>query len=118
MTQRNPALTLVLAELRRRGVAVTSATSADGTAVLRIDLSSAPTPPPAPTSCTRCEAKLPARKGAGRPRLLCDACRRPPLGPRGEREALRRAAWRPAPPGVTYADHLEAMREEVRLHGV
>jgi hypothetical protein len=119
VSNRNPALVLVLAELRRRGVAVTSATGANNTAVLVVDLSTAPKPPSAPTSCARCDAKLPVREGPGRPRILCDACRRPPLGPRGEREALHLAAVRPRAAGDDYEAHLTKMRREVmRLHGV
>jgi hypothetical protein len=64
--------------------------------------------------CVECGEMLPRSTGRGAPRLRCDACRHP-LGIRAERLALHMAVGRPRDPGVTYADHLEAMRRELRL---
>jgi recombinational DNA repair protein (RecF pathway) len=91
MTTTNPVITVALAELRRRGVTVTSATSSDGVAVLVLNLDSVPVTPRA-AECGRCGKPIPPHTGPGRPRQFCSDCRRP-LGPRGEREALHDAAY-------------------------
>lgn len=91
MTDTNPVITLALAELRKRGITVTSTTSSGGVAVLVLNLDSVPLTPHA-TECGRCGKPIPPHTGPGRPRQFCSDCRRP-LGPRGEREALRAAAY-------------------------
>ncbi len=91
MSATHPVITLALAELRKRGITVTSTTTSAGVAVLVLDLDSVPVTAPA-IECGRGGKPIPSHSGPGRPRQFCSDCRRP-LGPRGEREAVRAAGF-------------------------
>jgi hypothetical protein len=105
MAATNPVITLVLTELRKRGVTVTSTTSSAGVAVLVLDLDSVPVTAPA-IECGRCGKPIPPHTGPGRPRQRCAACAHP-LGIREYRRELARAAWKAPPVGtVAYGEYM------------
>jgi hypothetical protein len=105
MSATNPVITLALAELRRRGITVTSTTSSGGVAVLVLNLDSVPVTARA-VECRRCGTPLPPHTGPGRPRQRCAACAHP-LGIREYRRELARAAWKAPPVGtVAYDEYM------------
>jgi hypothetical protein len=114
MSTTNAVVTLALAELRRRGITVTSTSAIAGVVILVLDLASIPVTARA-TDCRRCGVPIPPHTGPGRPRQLCDRCRHP-LGIRAYRWELARAAWQA--PAAGTAEHEEYMgRVYQRLGG-
>jgi hypothetical protein len=112
MSTTNPVITLALAELRKRGITVTSTTTSAGVAVLVLNLDSVPVTPRAAV-CGRCGEAIPPHTGPGRPRQRCAACAHP-LGIREYRRELARAAWKAPPVGtVAYGEYMAAVYQRL-----
>jgi hypothetical protein len=112
MAAAHPVITLAIAELRKKGIRVTSTTLDGGAAVLLLDLASVPVTAPA-TECRACGKALPPHTGPGRPRQRCAACAHP-LGIREYRRELARAAWKAPPTGTAaYDEYMAAVYQRL-----